>query len=232
MAWYGPQGDCGCCQCYCEDDPSVVAPVLTGNLAIRTTISGLPSSFQYTSITQGFAGVGAFYARYVVAGLDQINGTYFSTLSKSGCGFLAEELAEGFTLTVDRYRRGHTGAFVFCDFDAEIFESTYSPNFELLMNWQGGLGGVSRLALTTSPAVPPFALWAFPDLFAKTILRCSKNYDMYEAEDTEIFKSRDYAVNSGQVWIQATTVMDCGNSDPDLSAGYVIGTIESEIVVV
>lgn len=232
MAWFGPVGECGCCECYCDDDPSVVAPVISGNLSVKTTISGMPASFEYYDIKGHFGGLLAFYARYVVTGLDQLNGTYFSDITKQGCNLLADSFSDVITITVDRYRRGHTGAFTECDWDDEIYESTYEPNFELTINSIGSMGMVSLLEFTASPSVPPFALWAFPELFAKTILRCSKGYDMYEATDTDTFKTQTYSLNSGEVWIQTVTRMECGNSGPDLSSGYVIGSIESEIVVV
>lgn len=230
--WFGPVGECGCCECYCDDDPSVVAPVISGNLSVKTTISGLPASFEYYDIKGDFGGAFAFYARYVVTGLDQFNGTYFSSITRQGCGLVADFFSDVISITVDRYRRGHTGAFTDCDWDTEIYESTYEPNHQISIGSIALTGILSAIAFATSPDVPLFASWAFPELFARTVLRCSKSYDMYEATDTTSFKSQTYSVNSGDIWLYAGTRMECSNPGPDLNNAYVIGSIESEIVVV
>ena len=84
MAWYGPSGECGCCdqaggcQCVpaCEcTDPENKLFALIGK---RFTISGFPAVIELKwSAPRGISWPGEYYDVYMfVSGLDKFNGTY------------------------------------------------------------------------------------------------------------------------------------------------------------
>jgi hypothetical protein len=198
----------------------------------------MPSSIEYFYVIGGIGGINATYSRYVATGLNQLNGTYFADLTKTSGGCLngvSTPVIESISLTIDRYRRSHTGSFTACDFPSgtEFLESTWEPNYEVTVDWTGGMGGISTVLQATSPSFPPFAGWLDLKILGQTILRCSKAYDMDEADDTNTtLPGLTYYLNSGEIWLVSGSQNNCGTSGAVLSPYYLAGTIASDVVAV
>lgn len=232
--WFGPSEDCGCCRCVCDDDGSATSDRFIANAA-KVVISGLPSLFEWLDVsTSPFLE----YNIYKLSGLDALNGTYFMPLKlyTSGCIFEQESpLSEFEDLSLAQSGRAHADPLFnpICTWEDEVEGITYIPRVLLTIDYVTSIGPTAILETIIRPDKELDDPGEGPmQLFAKTVLRCSKQYDMYEATDTATPwpGGESYPVSSGEIWITGPNRRSCSAGGNVLNPYYVVGSIESELV--
>lgn len=76
MGWYGPRGNCGCCQsCWCQINGETESEDVYNRIFRPAeevwTITNIPSSVDYYYFVRAFT-----FAKFTINGIDAINGTY------------------------------------------------------------------------------------------------------------------------------------------------------------
>lgn len=86
MNWYGPRGNCGCCnkrpKCICLGTYEYDG--FLKQATAETLVTGLPSTYTFNFYTQGSVFGSSYYREITISGLDQFNGNYFTPLYMTG----------------------------------------------------------------------------------------------------------------------------------------------------
>jgi hypothetical protein len=189
MAWFGPRGNCGCCNiilCDCRNRPES-ARRFARTPTVKVVIDIHTDSITYAMNTLGFSFPNSRYDEFEISGMTSLSGTYYFDLSKTAAGCIDEhanssEVINIGSVTVERTRRAIN--LTTCVISGAPVVTTETSSIGLIVKTEWGY------------MLPPPSSVNFPHLYAQLFKSWSTDFAVGFSAASATSCSDDYIIKA------------------------------------